>query len=638
MPDLNFVYSTELVTLVLGVLVIYFAKHNECVRSMNLRLLLFSTHAIMTKAVCEFIILIVVNYMYYDEKWLIDVFCMVYLVLHVFVVTGILIYIHSLSGRVLNIRRINMIMFIVLALYLLGAMALVACGMMYYMEDQRLVLTGLIPYAEASNVIANIICYLIVMSHRREYPRTIYRYIRLFMPIMLAFQLLQCYFHEIIFITVAYMIIVTVLFFLYHNEVYNDRTGARNNDAYEAHLKKIFEKKLRYDVIMFRVDVNAEKMRSASWKERDELLRSYCRRIEYFGSKVNLYKLSRHLYAVVSSSQIGSVRQEVLNRSRDILEEASRDCAEFASFRVYLFHDHEGITSLEEMKSLSNYLALTKGIGDMASWNEMDDGDYVGFALYSSVERTLIDIVGGMDLNDDRIVCYAQPIYSVEDGKFHAAEALMRLRCNGQIVSPAVFLPIAERMHCIHSLTLIMLNKICQYIKENEATYDFNAITLNSTPQELLSKNYATEILDIINRNGVNPEKIRIELTEDSEVTINAEVKENLSILYDAGVRFYLDDFGTGYSNICELFNMKIHTIKFDKTMLYESIRDEDVRNSLTAVAQGFRAKGSNLLVEGVETDEQEKVALDMGFQLIQGFKYAKPVPIFDLNRYFSTK
>ena len=187
----------------------------------------------------------------------------------------------------------------------------------------------------------------------------------------------------------------------------------------------------------------------------------------------------------------------------------------------------------------------------------------------------------------------------------------MRLSLDGTIIYPDKFIPIAEKNNCIHTLTRIILNKVCKIVAEFEKKYDFDAITINCSSSELSNRNLFDELMAIINSNN------------------------NMEKLNESGINFYLDDFGTGYSNLERIIGCPFNTIKFDKTLLYKSLDNSAVSDIVSHLTSVFKEQGFVLLIEGVENEEQASYSIDKGFDYIQGYKYAKPQPVINLKDYF---
>ncbi len=237
-------------------------------------------------------------------------------------------------------------------------------------------------------------------------------------------------------------------------------------------------------------------------------------------------------------------------------------------YKMAAFNNNTYITDITKLFSFITYLngKFSQDIENQCIICE--ENDYADFFYLYKIECMLADIRNKMDLNDERVICYTQPIYSIEQGTFRTAEALIRLNMDGETIYPDKFINIAEHNGCIHALTCIMLNKVCHTIKKLEGKYDFDAITVNCSTIEMSDNNLHNELLGIIKDNHIECSKVRFELTESAMINDHDAVTSNMEILHNAGIRFYLDDFGTGYSNLERIITLPFMTIKFDKSIL----------------------------------------------------------------------
>ena len=111
-------------------------------------------------------------------------------------------------------------------------------------------------------------------------------------------------------------------------------------------------------------------------------------------------------------------------------------------------------------------------------------------------------------------------------------------------------------------------------------------------------------------------------------------MKDKISELRERGIKFYLDDFGTGYSNMERIMELPFDIIKFDRSMLLASGSSERSRQIVVSLAHMFAALNYAVLYEGVESDSDERLCLDMSASYLQGYKYSRPVPITELAEY----
>lgn len=238
--------------------------------------------------------------------------------------------------------------------------------------------------------------------------------------------------------------------------------------------------------------------------------------------------------------------------------------------------------------------------------------------------------------DNENVICYAQPIYEVHSKEFRTAEALMRFYANGELIPPTVFVPIAEENNCIHFLTICMFHKVCKAIRELMPQSEFDAISINVSVQEFSEADVAEEFLSIIRSYDVPMDKIRVELTESALATDSGMLAENMKIMSDAGIKFYLDDFGTGYSSLERLTELPFSVVKFDKSLLYSALKNKKTDRLINGIVPIIKGDNFVALVEGVENDAQYEYSVGTGFEYVQGYKWAKPVPIMELKDYFA--
>lgn len=250
----------------------------------------------------------------------------------------------------------------------------------------------------------------------------------------------------------------------------------------------------------------------------------------------------------------------------------------------------------------------------------------------------LMDINKKCDLNDPRVLVYTQPVYNIETKRFDTAEALMRLRLERTgTISPGLFIPVAEELGYIHTLTKIILNKTCQMVhKFKEQGLNFKRISVNVSMIELKNIHFCEDIINILKDNDVQGENIAIELTESQNEADFMIMKERINTLHEQGITFYLDDFGTGYSNMERIFELPFDIIKFDRSMVIASGEDERSERIVENLAKMFKDFNYRVLYEGIENSADEDRCLGMSANYLQGFKYSRPIPIEELEGFIT--
>jgi EAL domain-containing protein (putative c-di-GMP-specific phosphodiesterase class I) len=239
--------------------------------------------------------------------------------------------------------------------------------------------------------------------------------------------------------------------------------------------------------------------------------------------------------------------------------------------------------------------------------------------------------------DDNNIEVYYQPIYEISSGRFRTAEALVRLnRTEIGPIYPDEFIPIAEELGLIVRLGEIVLEKTCQFIARLiEEKVDFEAISVNFSVHQIMRDDVVNEVLDMVKKYNIPPEKLRIEITESVIIDNYEHVKRMMDVLGVIGIKFYMDDFGTGYSNLSNMIELPFEYLKVDKSLVRSAVKSEKAYSILTFISQAFVKYNVKILTEGVETKEQEDIVTEIGASYIQGFRFAKPVPGDTAKEYF---
>mgnify|MGYP002624271875 CR=1 FL=1 len=297
--------------------------------------------------------------------------------------------------------------------------------------------------------------------------------------------------------------------------------------------------------------------------------------------------------------------------------------------------------SAEEISRKNEYVSFIQNIHRNMEINTihlMQPEDVGAFNRYEYISDELEDINKKRDLRDERVLAFCQPVYNIKTGKYDTAEALMRLKLPELgMVFPDQFIPIAEEQGFIHVLTEIILQKTCDEIKRLiQEGYEVNRISVNVSVLELRDDGFTGDIDQIIDDSGIPNEKVAIEITESRSDSDFLMMKGKIEELKDRGIKFYLDDFGTGYSNMERIMELPFDIIKFDRSLVLASDADQKSEKMVGSLANMFSELNYSVLYEGVENDGDEKRCINMSASYLQGYKYSRPIPITELDQFFS--
>ena len=222
---------------------------------------------------------------------------------------------------------------------------------------------------------------------------------------------------------------------------------------------------------------------------------------------------------------------------------------------------------------------------------------------------------------------FYQPIYDTKTGRFASAEALLRLRDPKYgYISPAVFIPIAEKNGSIHAIGSFVLEEVIKFIASDDfAPLDVDYIEINLSVMQCLRSDLATEIITLATKYNVDPSRVNLEITETASGYSQSKLYGNINTLSQHGFSFSLDDFGTGYSNLMRIASLPLNIVKLDRVfvLMEESGGHHVIIKNLIEMLKNMKLK---VLVEGVETEEMVDSFTRMGVDEIQGFYYSKPL------------
>lgn len=229
-------------------------------------------------------------------------------------------------------------------------------------------------------------------------------------------------------------------------------------------------------------------------------------------------------------------------------------------------------------------------------------------------------------LEQDRVEVFLQPLFDSRTRKLVAAEALARIRDEeGNILSPCVFIPLAEKNGRINQLGEQVFRKTCQFIRDHDLEeLGMSWINVNLSPIQCMNRNLAQSFAAILREYGVPANHIHLEITEESMIDYTL-LRGQVEALQGAGFEFALDDYGSGYSNLIRVRQYPFRHIKIDMAVVKDYFRERDLL--LPAIIQVFRQMDYTITAEGIETQQMAQALTDIGCDYLQGFYFSKPIP-----------
>ncbi|MBD5488806.1 MAG: GGDEF domain-containing protein [Lachnospiraceae bacterium] len=230
---------------------------------------------------------------------------------------------------------------------------------------------------------------------------------------------------------------------------------------------------------------------------------------------------------------------------------------------------------------------------------------------------------------EQNFTMYYQPQFHTTDKVLRGVEALIRWRDdNGKMISPAVFIPIAEKNGAIVPIGTWVIEESLRAFAGWKRKYHYPMImSLNVSAIQYRQPDFIEKVLRFMEKYDIEPSEIELEITESVLIDDFTDITEKLVTLRDIGIKISLDDFGTGYSSLSYLKGLPIDTLKIDKSFIDTVITDENTRIITESIIYMVKKLGFETIAEGVETEEQYRYLNEIDCDNIQGYFLGKPMP-----------
>ncbi|MBK6865303.1 MAG: bifunctional diguanylate cyclase/phosphodiesterase [Ideonella sp.] len=328
----------------------------------------------------------------------------------------------------------------------------------------------------------------------------------------------------------------------------------------------------------------------------------------------------------------------VSRRAAALLDEIARPCAldaqrvqVTASIGIALYPEHGAQSRL--IPHASAALQAAKRMGG-ATYSFFEAHMVAGRRDEAELLR---DLRGAIEQQSLELVY--QPKVHAPSGQITGAEALMRWHHPQRgIVSPLVFIPLAEHYGLINTLGNWAIDEACRQIRvwRNEGLR--MRLAINLSVHQLRQPDLAARIAAALKRHRLEPRLLTCEITESIAMDDSPATLEVIEQLAEIGVHLSIDDFGTGYSNLSCLRKLPAEELKIDRSFVLDLETSGDARAIVDAVVKLAQAIGLKVVAEGVENEQQQAILRQLGCDELQGFLFAKPMSARALAHWAMTR
>lgn len=231
------------------------------------------------------------------------------------------------------------------------------------------------------------------------------------------------------------------------------------------------------------------------------------------------------------------------------------------------------------------------------------------------------------DFANNCLELWYQPQLSLSTGKVIGAEALLRWRtADGNFISPAVFIPLAEYSGLIIEIGDWVIDQACQQLQNLEHDFPELSISVNVSIPQFRQDNFVDSIIKTMTQHKIKPNKLELEITENILMDDPQIIIDALTKLKAQGVGIALDDFGTGFSSLSYLQKLPLDRLKVDRAFVTDITQEGQSVIAETIINLGKKMH-LKVIAEGIEEIEQQERLIELGCDEVQGFYYAKPMP-----------
>jgi len=365
----------------------------------------------------------------------------------------------------------------------------------------------------------------------------------------------------------------------------------------------------------------------------DQLLKAVAERLKaMFGPGITLARLGGDEFAVLAEScpqsvEAAALAQRILDGLKEAFPIEGHSLYINTSIGISLFPS-DALSAEQWLRNADSALFKAKSVGRN------------GYAFYTeeltahAQQRVETAFQLRHALARQQLRVYYQPVHELKTSRLIGVEALVRWEHPQRgLVSPAEFIPIAERTGLIADIDAWVMRQACQQMcqwQQSGVVLEFVAVNISS--RLFARRELYRQVAQVLYDTGLNPALLELEVTESAVMEDPEVALEQMHRLRELGVQLAIDDFGTGYSSLLRLKRLPVQKLKIDQGFVAGLPWDEDDAAIVQVIIALAHTMGMQVQAEGIEQVEQAAFLLEHGSQLGQGYWFGRPVPAQQLD------
>ncbi len=427
---------------------------------------------------------------------------------------------------------------------------------------------------------------------------------------------------------------------LRYREQFDTLTGIYKRSMFEEQTQKMIEKNPDIDYMVLHVDIHKFQVYNSIFgmKEGDRLLCYIAEQISKMARKIapaTYCRLEADAFCICQRAQDKEEVQRKLDIFRKNLQNYKTDYDLLPNLGIYYIEDRNiPVSNMIDWAKMASKECKGSYIQNYHVYtDEMRKGILREQALVNNMEQAM---------KREQFVLYLQPKYGLENYKMRGAEVLVRWKEPTEgMISPGEFIPIFEKNGLIMKLDYYIWEQSCKLLRRwLDEGKDPLPVSVNVSRVSMYNPRIVEEIHKLVLKYDIPVDLFHLELTESAYTTNPDAIMTAMDKLHEYGFVILMDDFGSGYSSLNVLKDIEVDLLKLDMKFMSNSKNRERSESIVANVVRLAKDLKLPVIAEGVETKEQTEFLRGIGCEYVQGYYFAKPVPVMDYEKlaFFDTE
>ena len=417
---------------------------------------------------------------------------------------------------------------------------------------------------------------------------------------------------------------------------YDQLTGIYSREKYNIETRKMLDRYSDEQFAFLKIDINNFSMINSFYGEfkGDDILKKVAEKLKQFSLEFKhctFGRLESDIFVMCVCYYDEDDFKQTLENMISEIKSVFKTYFIVPAIGVYVIKDNS--MSIRDMYGRARIASKKIKEAYMKSYEFYDEKMNEDFKQEQEILRDVDEA-----LKNKEFVPYFQPKYDLKTNKPSGAEALVRwIHPEKGMIMPIKFIPLFERNGLISKLDSYMWEYVCSVLKYwKDNNMPLCPVSVNVSRVNLFDPNFVDNITALVDRYGVDHSLFNLEITESVYSDKNSIISNTLDKLHERNFTIMMDDFGSGYSSLNVLKDVAVDVLKLDMRFMSNGKHDGRAENILASVVRMAKWLSMPVIAEGVDKKEQVDFLRGVGCDYIQGYYFAKPMPIEEYEKLMS--